>query len=119
MIKIRVERAVNADQVHIWIIETRINLPWAIYRPQTETWEQVDPGFLLNAIKPSLVISEEMFGALAAAVDPRITSIDLIDKHLRDATCIRDRLLTIIERTQGIDHYCHTSHMASKSPSRS
>lgn len=103
MIRVRIERPPNTDDVHIWITQRRGDDYVAILDAKTDIFTKFPTGSLIpKEFGPSLILSEEIFKALVEAVSPPPADLECLQVHLQDTKAVRDRLLRIIEVSHGV-----------------
>lgn len=103
MIRVRIERPPNRDDVSIWITQRRGEDYVAIFDAKTDIFTKFPTDSPIPGdVGPSLILSEEMFKALVEAVSPPPADLECLRVHLQDAKSVRDRLLRIIEVSHGV-----------------
>lgn len=67
-----------------------------------DAWEEVAAGASWSDIAPTLEAPTAVIAALATGIGDVLPPDRAMDRHLRDAVGVRDRLLAIVEHTAGV-----------------
>lgn len=96
MIEVRVEEQWHRNSIAVWIVD-RHGDETSILRPDLQLFDRIHIGEQLP--EPSLRLAPELVEPLVDALGKFAAPDKAMANHLQDTITVRDRLLSIVERT--------------------
>ncbi len=97
--RVHTEWRVGTDVQDIWVFEEARNLHLVLKGAdesgeQRWEWQETEP---MERPDPTLSLPSHVFKALTASLNGVLPASEATERHLKDATDVRDRLLAMVE----------------------
>ena len=97
--KVKVEKRWWDQTVAIWFYCSNDGNITVLRRTKEGNWDREEVGRGELVAEPSLVLPADLFEQMIAAGSDFIPPSAATDRHLKDTIEVRDRLLTLVEKT--------------------